>query len=278
MLSQIVNLKEKPHSVIFIETKFCDVKKTINCYLKSLVCTKIPFCDKCKECLKIENNSYFDLVYLDGYDHSIKKDEILEIQNKFSQSSFEAANKKIYVIYGVENTTKEGLNSLLKFLEEPPTTNNIYAIFTTKNYNKILPTIKSRCIAFFLDSNKQDFVNKLNKTKFSNENIQIILSLFNNYEEFKKEYDSGEYSQIMNFIKKLDKFYDDPTYLLDLLNEFKKYDYSFIKKILQYLKILRKDNNALQLSKLSQVINLSPNKTLIFNELINIVKEKQNNE
>ena len=35
------------------------------------------------------------------------------------------------------------MNALLKILEEP--TEGIYAIFTTKNINRILPTIISRC-------------------------------------------------------------------------------------------------------------------------------------
>ena len=35
------------------------------------------------------------------------------------------------------------MNSLLKFLEEP--VEEVYAILTTKNINKVLPTIQSRC-------------------------------------------------------------------------------------------------------------------------------------
>ena len=42
----------------------------------------------------------------------------------------------------LENSNKEALNALLKFLEEPQ--NNVYAFITTYNEEKLLPTILSR--------------------------------------------------------------------------------------------------------------------------------------
>lgn len=49
----------------------------------------------------------------------------------------------IYIINLVENMNVQAINSLLKFLEEPPA--NTYAFLTTENETKVLPTILSRC-------------------------------------------------------------------------------------------------------------------------------------
>ena len=78
--------------------------------------------------------------------------------------------KFFFVLKKTENLTIACANKLLKILEEPPTGYNF--ILLTKNENKVLPTIKSRCLishissktsydeqdnlllSFFLDKNK----------------------------------------------------------------------------------------------------------------------------
>ena len=52
-------------------------------------------------------------------------------------------NGKVYILKNIDNATTQAMNSLLKFLEEP--VEEVYAILTTKNINKVLPTIQSRC-------------------------------------------------------------------------------------------------------------------------------------
>ena len=82
------------------------------------------------------------IIEIDGEEESIKKKHIENIQETFKKSSLEG-KAKVYILKNVEKTTKEAMNALLKILEEP--TEGIYAIFTTKNINRILPTIISRC-------------------------------------------------------------------------------------------------------------------------------------
>jgi DNA polymerase III delta prime subunit len=53
------------------------------------------------------------------------------------------SSKKVVIVVGAENMTTESANSLLKTLEEPPPYAQI--ILTTKNEQKILATIQSRC-------------------------------------------------------------------------------------------------------------------------------------
>lgn len=72
----------------------------------------------------------------------IKKDQILDIQEKFMTKSL---NQKcrIYVIYDADKLNKQAANSLLKFLEEPE--ENIIGILVADNRYKVLETIRSRC-------------------------------------------------------------------------------------------------------------------------------------
>ena len=120
--------------------------KEIAFYLaKSILCdSPNPLADDtCLTCKRIDNNDYPDLIFYNGEESSIKKDDVSFISSSFSRTPLEEKGIMIYIIHQVENMTGEASNSLLKFLEEP--TPNTYAILTSQNEAKILPTIISRC-------------------------------------------------------------------------------------------------------------------------------------
>ena len=120
--------------------------KEIALYLaKSILCDHpSPLADDtCLTCHRVDAGTYTDLIVLDGESDSIKKSEIIDIADSFSKTSMEDKGVMIYIIHLAERTTSEAINSLLKFLEEP--TPNTYAILTTQNQARILPTILSRC-------------------------------------------------------------------------------------------------------------------------------------
>lgn len=99
-------------------------------------------CQHCLECHRIDDGSYVDFYLLDGDEGSIKKDIILTLEGAFSQTSVEKAGKLIYIIHKVEKMTPEAISALLKFLEEPKA--NVFALLTTENEARVLPTIISR--------------------------------------------------------------------------------------------------------------------------------------
>lgn len=92
---------------------------------------------------RIEQGTYGDLVILDGTTKSIKKDEVLSLQEKFSKTALEAAGVKIYILNNVDNATGEACNSLLKFLEEP--SDDTFAILISDKQDNVLETLVSRC-------------------------------------------------------------------------------------------------------------------------------------
>ena len=101
-------------------------------------------CEECSVCKRIRNNEYFDVIFVDGYKTSIKKDDIENILDEFSRTSLESSGKKIYILANINNASTKVLNMILKFMEEP-SNDNTYGIFITDKKEDLLPTIVSRC-------------------------------------------------------------------------------------------------------------------------------------
>ena len=114
------------------------IAKNIFCENRNPLC-----CNECENCRKIEEDNFLPLVIIDGSIETIKKEQIQNLEELFSATTQEKSQKRAYIINQVENMTAESVNALLKFLEEP--NDNIYAILTTQNILKVLPTIISRC-------------------------------------------------------------------------------------------------------------------------------------
>ena len=121
------------------------MKETAIYLAKSILCDHPnPLADEnCLICRRIELNEYPDFIFYDGEEGSVKKGDVSSLISLFSRTSLEVKGTMVYVINQIENMTVDAANSLLKFLEEPPT--NTYAILTCQNETKVLPTILSRC-------------------------------------------------------------------------------------------------------------------------------------
>ncbi len=95
--------------------------------------------------VQASHGEHSDFILLDGSrKEAIKKEEVDDIQRRFSLTASSAAGRKVYVITHAENSSLSAMNGLLKFLEEPA--ENVYAVLTADNIERILPTIRSRCI------------------------------------------------------------------------------------------------------------------------------------
>lgn len=133
------------HSYLISGEAGTPLKETALYLAKSLLCDHPnPLaCEECVTCGRFDRQEYPDFVFLNGEEDSIKKDEVRETINLFQRTPLERKGIMIYVIHLVENMTPEAVNSLLKFLEEP--NDYTYAILTTQNEDRVLPTILSRC-------------------------------------------------------------------------------------------------------------------------------------
>lgn len=154
-----------------------NAEKPLEFIKMSLICDQPIACETCIDCQKVKQHLYADIIEIDGSEESIKKGHIENIQSTFSKAALEG-KCKIYVIKQIENATQEAMNALLKILEEP--IDGIYAIFTTQNINKVLPTIISRCQVIDIKPfQKDDIRQELLQKGIDEENASVLSSLFN---------------------------------------------------------------------------------------------------
>jgi DNA polymerase-3 subunit delta' len=111
---------------------------------QSLLCEHpSPLADgTCLTCQRFSQGHYTDITIIDGTTETIKKQDIISLEERFALTGLESNHPQIYLLYHVDNMTIEAVNALLKFLEEPQ--QEIYAILTTSAIEKIIPTILSR--------------------------------------------------------------------------------------------------------------------------------------
>lgn len=133
------------HAYLVVGESGTPLKETALTMAKSILCDHPhPFADEeCIICQRIDRDEYPDFVFLNGEEATIKIQEVRDLLTLFSQTPLETKGIMVYVIHLVENMTPETVNALLKFLEEP--ISKTYAILTTQNEDKVLPTILSRC-------------------------------------------------------------------------------------------------------------------------------------
>ena len=158
-------------------------------------------CEKCDTCLRIKNNEYFDVIYIDGYKQSIKKDDIERIMDEFSRTSLEASGKKVYILSNINNSSTKVLNMILKFMEEP-SNENTYGIFITDKKEDLLPTVVSRCEEIpFLQRDFSHLINEYIKNGFDSVDAYLLTHIFH---EFKNDFDLNDpyYLQAKDFVYK----------------------------------------------------------------------------
>ncbi|ORM38895.1 DNA polymerase III subunit gamma/tau [Francisella endosymbiont of Ornithodoros moubata] len=124
-------------------------------------------CNKCENCVAINNNSFIDLIEIDAASRTGVEEtkEILDnIQYMPSQGRY-----KVYLIDEVHMLSKQSFNALLKTLEEPP--EYVKFILATTDYHKIPVTILSRCIQLHLKHISQADIKDQLKIVLAKENI-----------------------------------------------------------------------------------------------------------
>ena len=145
IFSNAISSGKVAHAYLLIGEAGIPLKEVAIYLAKSLICDHgDPLADEtCVKCQRIDKGEYPDFIFLDGAEGTVKKDAVSSVSSLFSQTALEEKGIMVYVINEIENMTPDAANSLLKFLEEP--SEGTYAILTSKNEAKVLPTIISRC-------------------------------------------------------------------------------------------------------------------------------------
>ncbi|AKM52621.1 DNA polymerase III subunit delta' [Spiroplasma mirum] len=231
ILKEKINNNLLPNQLIISSNNITKLNEFAKLLSMFLVCEKERTFDcDCANCVRIQNNTYYDLKAYGDFNTSIKKEEIQNIIEVFNYSALENKGVKIYIIKGGDLLTLEAANALLKFLEEP--TDNTYAIILSNQRNRIIETIKSRCLNIILtndfnavkdesDDAKQKFVQAFfkNLVHQKNNNYILIRQLFDYTPINCYEY----LSEIANVIKnnKWEQYNLDEKEILSLLKPIK---------------------------------------------------------
>ena len=99
--------------------------------------------------ISLENNPDFHNLKIIDEKKLIGINQIHELRDKLYESSFLGKNK-VAVINEIEKISIDGLNAILKILEEPP--KNTYFLLSTNFLNQIPLTIQSRCLDLRISS------------------------------------------------------------------------------------------------------------------------------
>lgn len=98
-------------------------------------------CGSCGSCLQISAGSSLDVVELDAASNN-GVDAVRDIVSAASIGS--PGRRKVFVLDEAHMLTTQASNALLKTLEDPP--EHVVFILATTDPQKLLPTVKSRCV------------------------------------------------------------------------------------------------------------------------------------
>ena len=126
--------------------------------LKAIICREASGtgCDSCIDCRKIDHDNYEDLYFLQSDGLSVKDEAVFQLQEKLKLKP-SGGSRNLAVIKDADTMTVRAQNRLLKTLEEPPA--GTVMLLLSENKDNLLETIRSRCVAYRLNSLDTDLDN-----------------------------------------------------------------------------------------------------------------------
>jgi len=131
------------HAYLFAGTPGSGRMEMAQAFAQAIFCERggSDACGECLECRKVLHGNHPDLHIIRPDGATVKIEQIRLLQRELSYRS-SGAGYKIYIIESAETMTTQASNSLLKFLEEPPSP--VVAILLAPSAQAVLPTILSR--------------------------------------------------------------------------------------------------------------------------------------
>lgn len=143
-LKNAIEMGRISHAYLFTGPRGIGKTTAARVFAKAINCLKpvgVNPCNKCSNCLEINNGTSVDVIEIDGASNR-KVEEAREIRENVR--ILPVNNRyKVYIIDEVHMLTDEAFNALLKTLEEPP--DYVVFILATTDAHKIPMTILSRC-------------------------------------------------------------------------------------------------------------------------------------
>ncbi len=259
------------HSYLFVGQEGIGKKLFANEFAKMILCLgNKKACDRCDSCIKFNSDNNPDFVMIEPDGNSIKISQIREMQDNVFKKPI-VSNKKVFIIDNSDKMTEEAQNSLLKTLEEPP--EYVIIILISSNENKLLNTIKSRCLKISFNSiPTKDIVDYIAKKEIMTNPSDSLLAMCNGsigklikinqnleeYSEIEKNTHAlinGEISNVVKMINNFDILYKSKDIVLNLLDYMIVIIYEHINKDKDYRRKFLNLISIIEKSKLKLMSN-----------------------
>ncbi len=126
-------------------------KEAARIYIKSILCENGTACGKCLSCVKFDSGNHIDYLEIKS-DNQINKNDIQELPYFLSVKSFEGSYRCIHIA-DADKMNMTVQNKLLKSFEDPP--ENTVFMLSTGAYEKLLPTVISRCVRINVNADEK---------------------------------------------------------------------------------------------------------------------------
>jgi len=222
----------------------------------------------------IQNNIHPTIKYItNDYDDKTKKinnfiniDQIRSLQNFLDQSSLDNLPKFV-IIDSADDLNANAANALLKNLEEPKL--NTYFILIANQLSNLLPTIRSRCIKFYINKPTLDnFFTILNHNKYDlkKEEINFLYFLSDGSPGVSLKILDNDlnyiYLLILKILSNRDSFSDEIIEFSSLVSDYNNEKFKIVLFVLRFIFIT--------IIKIKLKIKFSLNFIKSFDSLINM--------
>jgi len=121
-------------------------KATFLMRLAALIyCDERSACGACPGCHMVISGIHPDVFIVDSDEKQLKVDHAKEVSEHLS---YTASQARIVIIEDIDRMNEQGVNRLLKVLEEPP--EGSYVMMSTSRLDALLPTLKSRTLKLLM--------------------------------------------------------------------------------------------------------------------------------
>ncbi len=161
-LQNAIQTERVSHSYLFTGPRGTGKTSTARLLAKALCCEIGPTAepdDTCDNCRSITLGNAVDVIEMDAASESGVEEIREQIVEAVTYQPM-ICRYKIFIIDEVHDLSPKAFDALLKTIEEPPA--HIIFILATTEYNKVPPTIRSRCQKFeFHRASMQDLIQRL---------------------------------------------------------------------------------------------------------------------
>lgn len=159
VLQLALRKKRWPPSILLIDSSQGEAKKLALVLAQAVNCLNLDDdgCDQCYNCQAIKEERFPDVLMVEPVNEVIRVEKIREVK-KLAYLRPMVGKRRVFIIDQSEKMNEQAANTLLKVLEEPPST-TIFILLTSNPY-LLLPTIRSRCQELQLSPVTQETLEK----------------------------------------------------------------------------------------------------------------------